>query len=89
MHLQGMAHHLVLSRKWSIIASLTPVTVAGGAPKDCLLGRVSSVIMSIEVVPAAERSSPASWESAVEAEDLRVARDPDGAYVGGGRLGCS
>lgn len=83
MHLRSMIPHFVLAWKRSI-ATIATVAAVHWAPEDSLSSRMSTVIVSAEVVPATEGSSPVPWELAIEGEDVRIARCSNYTDVGGG-----
>jgi hypothetical protein len=87
MHLLHMHHHLILPRKPTIPSALTATTVAHRTPEHCLLGCMSSVVVAVEVGPAAKGFSAASGKGAAEDEDARVGCWMHGADAGSGGRG--
>ena len=85
MHLTSMVHHLVLARKRTVTPTFTTNTPRNRTPEYSLFSRMCPIIMPIEVVPASECAPPASWERAVEDEDLWVTGRLNSADVGGWR----
>jgi uncharacterized protein (DUF736 family) len=86
MNLQRMRHHLILAWERSIARTLTAIATVHRAPKDGLLSRVRTIVVSVEIVPAAKTPSAASQVGALEVERAWTGRSVDGADVGSGIL---
>jgi hypothetical protein len=84
MHLYRMVPHSVLAREGTITFFLTAIAVTLRTPKDSFLNCMSSVIVSVEVIPSAERALAAFWDSASKYENARVAGSLYYANIGDG-----
>jgi hypothetical protein len=85
MHLRSMIHHLVPSWKRSITATLTAIAFSNPAPECRLFGRMSPVVVSIEVIPAPIFLSLTFRVKAEEDKAPAVVDGLDGAHVRYGR----
>jgi hypothetical protein len=80
MHLRSMVHYHVLSRERAIVVTRTAVAVVNRAPKRSLHGRMSAVVVSLEVGPTLEYLTVAVDVIAAEYKHLRDVGGLDGAY---------
>jgi hypothetical protein len=72
MHFRSMIDHLIPSWKWPTSATLTAAAATNRTPEHRLLSRMSSVVVSIEVIPPCESPAMATWVDAVEDEVFGV-----------------
>jgi hypothetical protein len=86
MYLQRMRRHLIFAWEHSIARTLTAIATVHWAPKDGLLSRVRTIVVSVEIVPVAENPSTTSQDSASEDERAWTGRSVNGANVGSGTL---
>jgi hypothetical protein len=81
MHLLHMHHHLILPRKPPMPSTLTATTLLHRTPKHRLLEGMSSIVVAMEVGPAAKGFGATSGKGAAEDEDARIRCWLDGADV--------